>query len=377
MSFVRLARAAGLACAAVLSVLSGCTSDPPANAPTDFCGVAKASGKTCQEPTSCDDALTASCRELDKVVSEATMTAARDCLESGVCGPASCLSRAQKGAAPTSAHATLAANFCTFCAPNVADCEAQFYKSTSKLPGPLVLPYAPDVVKAVDDACTGVEGCQANFARCATQTIEEVVGAALDPELADCVVSGFRRDDGRTGPGGGAQVATCTPENCNGCCRDDRCEEGTTEAACGAGGGGCEVCGGNQACTGGKCKEPCGPNNCPGCCDGDLCVPGTAKDKCGGEGEACTACTGSFICSNKTCIDGSCQATCTSGCCTAAGCQPGNTASACGIGGEACVDCGPGRTCQSGACAPSSPPPAAARTCRRACRTAPARRGIR
>jgi hypothetical protein len=57
-----------------------------------------------------------------------------------------------------------------------------------------------------------------------------------------------------------------------------------------------------------------------------------------------------LVCSNHTCIDGSCQATCTNGCCSAAGCQPGTAANACGTGGEGCVDCGVGRTCLAAAC---------------------------
>jgi hypothetical protein len=349
VSFVRFARATSAVGAALLLVVSGCSSDPPKGEGT-FCDATASASRTCKEPNDCDAVLTSSCTTLGALVSDATLTAAKDCLESGVCGAASCLSRARNGARPTRAHRTLAANFCTFCAPSLQDCEARFYQRSGRLPGPLVLPYAEDVVRAVDDACTGSEGCQAQFAQCAAEIIEQVAFEAAPGDVAGCVVDAFRRDAGGTGPGGGAQVATCTEENCAGCCRDDRCEDGTSELTCGSGASGCEVCTGGQRCTGGTCLEPCGPNNCPGCCEGNVCVPGTAKDACGGEGSQCTSCDGSFVCSNRTCIDGSCQATCTRGCCSGSSCELGTSPRACGVGGEACVDCGPGRSCQGGAC---------------------------
>lgn len=350
--WARAATTAAFAVVVALPVLPACSSDPEPTAGT-FCDRAKSSGEKCTEPTDCDGTFAGgSCASLEKVVSAATLNAARDCLESGVCGPASCLSRAQKSAQPTAAHKQLAANFCTFCAPNLENCEASFYSRTGKMPGRLVLPYSEEIVKAVDDECTGTEGCQASFTTCAAEVLARAVGEKVDETLASCVVVGFTQDEGEgKGPGGGAQVATCTPENCQGCCREDKCEEGKGTDACGAGASACQICAGAQQCIAGKCKEPCGPNNCKGCCDGDTCVDGDAKDKCGEGGGACKGCAGDLVCSNHTCIDGSCQATCVNGCCSAAGCQPGTAANACGTGGEACVDCGFGRTCKSGACA--------------------------
>ena len=348
MSCLGLARAAALAFVGVVVALVGCTSEP-APGPATFCSAAPST--KCKEPSSCDTAIANGCGSLAKAVSPSALKAAQDCLESGVCGTANCLGRAQKSATPSKAHRALAESYCTFCAPDVEDCEGQFYARKGRLPGALVLPYGEDVAQAVNDDCTAdADVCRSKFATCATETIARVVGETLDPELAECVVSGFRHDEGGPGPGGGPQVTTCTAENCAGCCRDDKCEEGTSESACGEGAAACETCSGAQMCTGGKCKEPCGPNNCKGCCEGDTCIAGTATEKCGAEGAACSSCTAqgaSFVCSNQTCIDGSCQATCVNGCCTAAGCQPGTTASACGTGGEACIDCGYGRTCGS------------------------------
>jgi len=349
-----LVRAFAAAVAVAATLVVGCSSDPdPVAGSGDFCSTAKSANGTCKEPTPCDATFAASCTSLAKVLSASTMTAAQNCLESGVCGVSSCVARAQKSSVVSAAHKQLATNYCESCAGGASDCEAGFYnKKSSRAPGLVVLPYEASVAAAVDAECTGVEGCQAKFSACAREVIAQVVGEKLDADAATCVVDTFGKDEGEgnLGPDGTPQKATCTPANCFGCCRDDRCEQGTTEAGCGVGAEACEVCSGTQKCTGGVCKEPCSPNNCPGCCDGDTCVLGTAKDKCGGNGAACKACAGSFVCSNKQCIDGSCQATCTSGCCTAAGCQTGNTAKACGTGGEACIDCGVGRLCQSAAC---------------------------
>lgn len=350
MSRLALARASALAAVGMI-VGVACTSDPEPGPPS-FCGAARAASATCKEPTDCDRALTTGCASLDKALSPAALTAAQDCLESGICGPASCLGRAQRAGAPSKEHRELAASYCTFCAPDVEDCEDRFYARKSKLPGALVLPYSGAVAAAVNEDCTADrDGCRSGFATCAAETVARVVAETLEPGLADCVVGAIRHEEGgATGPGGGPVVATCTPANCDGCCRDDKCESGTIEASCGEGAAACETCSGAQRCTAGRCKEPCGPNTCQGCCDGDTCLPGNATEKCGGEGGACGSCAdegASFVCSNQTCIDGSCRATCVNGCCTAAGCQPGNAASACGTGGEACIDCGYGRTCSA------------------------------
>jgi hypothetical protein len=332
--------------------LGGCSSDPAPEAARDFCGVAASSNKKCADPVECDTQLASDCTSLDKALSPSTVAAAKDCLESGICGVASCVSRSQKGSVATAAHKKLAEDFCTFCAPSLADCNANFYKRGSKSAGLAVLPYSEDVAKAVDDECTGQDGCQAKFMTCARDVIARTVGEKVDAATADCIVQGFGSDgtDNPVGPDGRPQAVTCTPANCDGCCRDDKCEKGDTSDTCGTGAKACQICSATSKCTGGACKEPCGPNTCKGCCDGDNCVDGTAKGTCGEDGEACAKCDGTFVCSNHTCIDGSCQATCTNGCCSATGCEPGTAASACGTGGEACVDCGVGRTCTAAAC---------------------------
>jgi hypothetical protein len=330
---------------------AGCSSSSASpEADKDFCGAAASAGKTCEEPTDCDTQLASDCKSLDGALSPAAVSAARDCLESGICGVASCVSRSQNGATPTAAHKTLAEDFCSSCAPNLTDCVANFYKRGSA--GLVVLPYAETIAQAVDDQCTGTSGCQAKFTQCARDTIAAAVGDALDPATADCVTQGFSSDDTSTnvGPDGKPQVVTCTPANCAGCCRDDRCETGDTSDACGTGAAACQTCASTSTCTDGACKEPCGPNTCKGCCDGDTCVEGTSTATCGDNGDACSTCDGGFACSNHTCVDASCQATCQNGCCSDTGCEPGTAANNCGAGGEACIDCGVGRTCVSASC---------------------------
>jgi hypothetical protein len=333
--------------------LGGCSSDPAPEAAKDFCGVAASSNTKCTEPNACDTQLASDCTSLDKALSASTVAAAKDCLESGICGVASCLSRAQKSSVASAAHKKLAEDFCTFCAPSLQDCTANFYKRGSKSAGLAVLPYSDDIVTAVDDECTGQAGCQAKFTTCARDVIAAAAAEKVDPATADCITQGFGSDGTEVvvGPDGRPQAVTCTPANCQGCCRDDKCEKGDTSDSCGTAAKACETCSATSKCTSGACKEPCGPNTCKGCCNGETCVEGgSAKDACGEDGAACAKCDGQFVCSNHTCIDGSCQATCTNGCCSAAGCQTGTAASACGTGGEACVDCGVGRTCTAAAC---------------------------
>ena len=95
MSCLGLARAAAIASAGILVGLVACTSEPEAG-PASYCSAAKAASPKCKEPTACDATLTTSCASLDEALSASTLVAARDCLESGICGAESCLSRAQK-----------------------------------------------------------------------------------------------------------------------------------------------------------------------------------------------------------------------------------------------------------------------------------------
>jgi C2 domain len=335
----------------VILASAGCKSSS-ADPPQDFCYAARSANLKCKEPSDCDATLGNNCTALPKALSASSLSAAKDCLDSGVCGVASCIARSTKSAAPTPAHAKLAEDFCTYCAPSIADCTTTFYKRGSKSAGLAVLAYSEEIAAAVDDACTGQDGCQAKFTSCAAGVIADKIGTDVDADVASCIAEAFSNDEPESplGPDGKPQTVTCTARNCNGCCRDDKCEPGDVVSGCGVNASACQICSGAQQCLAGRCKEPCGPNNCNGCCDGDLCVDGNGTNACGSKGEKCDKCTGGFACSNHTCVDNSCLATCTNGCCSPTGCQPGNTAAACGTGGEGCVDCGAGRTCTAASC---------------------------
>ena len=68
------------------------------------------------------------------------------------------------------------------------------------------------------------------------------------------------------GSGGGTGGGTCGPASCNGCCVLDRCEPGTTPAACGAASSICSACAGATTCESGTCQAPpvgCGCTSAP------------------------------------------------------------------------------------------------------------------
>jgi hypothetical protein len=347
-----------------LIAIAACSSDKSTGTQADdFCAASKSALKKCPAGNPCDGTLAAQCGTLPKGVSSVVGTAARDCLESGICGASTCLGRSQAKAQPSAAHSTLAQKYCSTCAADSPDCAANFYAPKGTYPGSLVLPYADAVVTAVQNACVTDPGtCRATFATCANDTIASTLGTVVPPDLATCITTSLHRDDdgatapdGGEGTSGGPQIQSCTPDNCKGCCKEDKCiDDGSKPAACGANGAACQTCSSVQQCTSmGECHEPCGPNNCKGCCDGDTCIPGDVDEKCGGNGEACTKCNATnpdLICEDQKCIDGSCKATCLTGCCTAAGCQDGTDANACGKGAAACTSCGYGRNCTGQAC---------------------------
>lgn len=328
-----------------LAAATACSDDEP----EAFCATA---ARACGSDSACDATLAAQCTPIEAVVSAPTLTGARDCLQSGVCGGASCLGRARTSAAISNTHAVLARHYCQFCAPSQRDCEAGYFGPDGA--GLLVRGYADAIVAAVDDACTGAPTCKDTFAACARATVTDAAATAMPAALATCVVEALSPAEGAPGPVGPPVVNTCTPANCKGCCRNDLCETGDTADACGTGAASCQTCYGTQACEDGSCKAPCGPDNCAGCCRDGACEQGSVDASCGARGAACKDCKtqgAGFVCSNQTCIDGSCSASCTDGCCNAAGCQTGEAADACGTGGAACIDCGAGRTCsRSKAC---------------------------
>lgn len=103
-----------------------------------------------------------------------------------------------------------------------------------------------------------------------------------------------------------AAAASCNPIICSGCCDGSMCRSGVEAGACGAGGGLCAACGADQVCRGGGCiplaeLASCGPSNCGGCCVGDQCKTGIEQQACGTGGGSCAACGIGRLCRAGAC----------------------------------------------------------------------------
>ncbi|MBX5483038.1 MAG: hypothetical protein IRZ16_14530 [Myxococcaceae bacterium] len=130
--------------------------------------------------------------------------------------------------------------------------------------------------------------------------------------------------------------------NCDGCCQDGVCIQGSV-GACGTGGVACFACDGRLA---DRCSET---GRCA-CGNGPACSPITGADRCidgechCGDGTPCPAGT--------ECDNGLCRCTPDScaGCCNANSCQPGTVDNACGSHGDACVVCTAPQHCTAGTC---------------------------
>lgn len=66
-------------------------------------------------------------------------------------------------------------------------------------------------------------------------------GVACDPGYAPCA------------SGCCAVTPTCGPSNCGGCCSNGTCLAGTSQSACGTGGGACAACNAGSSCNAGVC----------------------------------------------------------------------------------------------------------------------------
>lgn len=165
------------------------------------------------------------------------------------------------------------------------------------------------------------------------------------------------------------KCTSCDQNTCpTGCCQGDQCMPGNTSSACGRGGLSCLVCKGGESCVDGQCSTtgPCDPISCStGCCQGGQCLPGTAQDACGTGGLACVPCLTDQLCVEGECGLGTCDVnTCANGCCDGNKCEPGNTNAACGTGGTACTVCTDPDQCVNQACGTS---PCSQSTCTGCC----------
>jgi hypothetical protein len=153
-------------------------------------------------------------------------------------------------------------------------------------------------------------------------------------------------------------AVTCGPSNCpNGCCLNGQCVDGTSNAACGRGGGACGVCQAPAVCTNYACASPsvCNANVCAsGCCQNGKCMQGNTNQACGTGGNNCAVCQYPAGCANFVCSSNpaNCNtSSCGQGCCTNGICQAGDTNGACGTGGVACIDCSKVGVCSNKKCA--------------------------
>ena len=175
----------------------------------------------------------------------------------------------------------------------------------------------------------------------------------------ECSVCGTGQQCGGTPPAcmsvPGAD--TCSPANCNGCCLNNKCELGRANAACGFSGLDCLICVGEQ-CSGTPptCALPpggttCGPANCTGCCLNDKCQSGRTNAACGQAGLACDVCSSGEQCTGTppicatTAATGGCGPGNCNGCCSNNKCYSGTSNATCGNSGLQCLTCGTGQTC--------------------------------
>lgn len=104
---------------------------------------------------------------------------------------------------------------------------------------------------------------------------------------------------------GGSSGGSCT--GCTGCCQNGSCQAGTSATACGFGGLACQSCQSNEKCLSGTCVQDtsssCNSSNCKtGCCDSNgKCQETTSDSACGTAGNSCKACS-----TGESCVAGVC-----------------------------------------------------------------------
>jgi hypothetical protein len=169
-----------------------------------------------------------------------------------------------------------------------------------------------------------------------------------------CIACGVNADgcaNGQCRCGSGAACAvgqhcvggscTCDAISCNvGCCSGKSCVGGTSDAACGTGGGRCATCRSIQSCTGQQClcADLVNQYYCPAL---DTCVAACSTD--------CPQAVGCVP--SKTCVD-TCSTQCSdpingnNGSCTSGCSQHLCVAAPDGYCVAFCQDCGPQYVCQ-------------------------------
>lgn len=166
-----------LVLSAAASACDGGTDEP--SAAERFCEVA-ASGEAV-------DPLLSDCGTVAGVLNDVYLDAAASCTEAGG-APVDCLASEVDALAPSDAHRSLAAAFCSECALGVSGCEDLFFgggDDDTALAGAVVVPLSDGLVQAIESECASGLTCAATFVGCAQQ---QIVAYGVPTETVECLV---------------------------------------------------------------------------------------------------------------------------------------------------------------------------------------------
>jgi hypothetical protein len=175
-SFLRVAR---FACAGLCLVAAACDGDAEPTPADRFCDAASSAAAA--------DPLLSDCGTVAGVLNDSYLDAAATCTEAGG-APVDCLVSEVDTLAPSDAHRSLAAAFCSECALGVSGCEDLFFgggEDDTALAGAIVVPLSDGLVQTIEAECASGLTCAATFVSCAQ---EQIVAYGLPTETATCLV---------------------------------------------------------------------------------------------------------------------------------------------------------------------------------------------
>lgn len=138
-------------------------------------------------PSAADDPLLSDCGTVAGVLNDGYLEAAAVCTEAGA-APVDCLVSEVDTLAPSDAHRSLAATFCSECALGISGCEDVFFgggEDDTALAGAIVVPLSDGLVETIETECASGLTCAATFVSCAQ---EQIVAYGLPTETATCLV---------------------------------------------------------------------------------------------------------------------------------------------------------------------------------------------
>ena len=185
------ARLIGLVlCGAGIGVGLACeSSDGPANTDGDFCRSLEGYVSPCDEPTTCERALSRDCQPLEDILLPDVAASVTECMLA-LGQPQDCFDEATDLSTSSSRVEDFATAICLECGDGSTDCEAEVLsgEDTTELSraGRLARVLTADALERVQDECTTGDGCAAGFESCAKQ----VLARDLPSETATCMVDG-------------------------------------------------------------------------------------------------------------------------------------------------------------------------------------------